>query len=326
MGTTFSQFFPPRPTLTEATLPCQNGKVFIITGGASGIGKELAHILYEAGGKVYIASRSESNARQSIEQVKQASLHSATKTMVGELHFLQLELDDLNTIRPFVEAFTARESRLDVLFNNAGISLPPSGSISKQKHELQIATNCLGPYLLTQLLIPTLEATALRSQPAAVRVVWTSSQVVDLTAMKGGLDPAYLTCQDQVQNYTISKVGNWFLASETAAQVRKMGVLSITQNPGNLKSNLLRTAPTLMRVASAPLLYPARMGAYTELWAGLSEDLTMNEAGSYILPWGRLHPWPRKDLVEALRSVEEGGTGQAKRFVEWCEQQVIGYR
>ena len=325
MGNTFSQLFPPPPTLTEGNLPRQNGKVFIITGGASGIGLELARILYQAGGKVYIAGRSESNARQSIEQVKQVSLHSATTTMVGELHFLHLELDDLKTIRPFVDAFTAREPRLDVLFNNAGVSLPPSGSLSKQKHELQIATNCLGPYLLTQLLIPTLKATALRTKPAAVRVVWTSSIVVDSSAEKGGLDPAQLISQDQVQNYTVSKVGNWFLASETAAQVREMGALSVTQNPGNLKTNLLRTAPILMRLASAPLLYEARMGAYTELWAGLSEELSMKETGSYVLPWGRLQMSPRKDLVEALSSVEEGGTGQAKWFAEWCEQQVKEY-
>ena len=105
-----------------------------------------------------------------------------------------------------------------------------------------------------------------------------------------------------------------------------MGVLSITQNPGNLKTNLLRTAPTFMRLASAALLYEARMGAYTELWAGLSEELSMKETGSYVLPWGRLQLSPRKDLVEALSSVEEGGTGQAKWFVEWCEQQVREYR
>lgn len=65
----------------------------------------------------------------------------------------------------------------------------------------------------------------------------------------------------------MTKVGNWFLASELAKQVGERGILNVSQNPGNLKTNLLRSAPMLMRWASAPLLYEAKMGAYTELWA-----------------------------------------------------------
>ena len=91
--------------------------------------------------------------------------------------------------------------------NNAGVSLPPRGSVSKQNCELQLATNCLGPYLLTQILIPTLEATVPQTKPSTVRVVWTSSQVVDLAAMKSGLNPAELTSNDQSQNYTVSTAG-----------------------------------------------------------------------------------------------------------------------
>ena len=66
MGVTFSQFFPPKPTLTEVNLPSQKGKVFIVTGGTSGVGFELCAILYQAGGKVYLAGRSEANAQFAI--------------------------------------------------------------------------------------------------------------------------------------------------------------------------------------------------------------------------------------------------------------------
>lgn len=325
MGVTFSQFFPPSPTLTETQLPQQDGKVFIVTGGASGIGHELASILYRKGGKVYIAGRSKAKAQESIRKIKDLT-PSPSSPAVGELKFLYLELDDLSTIKPSVDAFTAQESKLDVLFNNAGVSLPPAGSLSKQNHELQLATNCLGPYLLTQLLLPSLEAAASKTAPAAVRVIWTSSQMVDLAAAKGGLDPAALSTGDQSENYTVSKVGNWFLASELARQVRNAGILSVSQNPGNLKTDLLRTAPVLMRWASAPLLHKAKMGAYTELWAGFSEELDMNLTGTYVLPWGRIHPSPRSDLVEALKGVQERGTGQAQAFREWCEQQVADFR
>ena len=141
MGATFSQFFPPNPDLTEKNLPNQKGKVFIVTGGASGVGFELATILYQAGAKVYIAGRSNTNAKEAIERIK-SSLHGASDG--GELEYLHLELDDLSTIKASAEAFQKKESKLDVLFNNAGVSQPPLGSKSKQGHELQLATNCLG--------------------------------------------------------------------------------------------------------------------------------------------------------------------------------------
>ena len=323
MGVICSQFFPPKPTLTEANLPSQKGKVFIVTGGASGVGFELCAILYQAGGKIYLAGRSESNAQSAISKIKALS-----PTSPGELVFLSVHLDDLTTIKPAVEAFTAKESKLDVLFNNAGVSLPPAGSLSAQGHELQMATNCLGPYLLTQLLLPTLLHTAESAPPAAVRVIWTSSIVIDTSAPKGGIKISDLTKPppDQQKNYATSKTGNWFLANALAAQVGSKGVLSVTQNPGNLKTSLLRHAPWILGFVTAPLLYSARMGAYTELWAGLSEELGIGDGGKYVLPWGRLHPSPRPDLLAALKTEEDGGTGVAALFIEYCEKQTADFR
>jgi len=323
MGVMFSQFFPPHPTLTEANLPSQKGKVFIVTGGASGVGFELCTILYKAGGKVYLAGRSEANAQSAISKIK-----ALPATSHGELVFLPLSLDDLTTIKPAVEAFTALESRLDVLFNNAGVSMPPVGSVSAQGHELQMATNCLGPYLLTQLLLPTLLSTAKTASPAAVRVIWTSSIVVDLSAPKGGIDISDLTSPPPhpQKNYITSKTGNWFLASALAAQVGSEGILSVTQSPGNLKTALLRHTPWILRFMTAPLLYDAKMGAYTELWAGLSEELGIEDGGKYVLPWGRVHPSPRPDLLAALKTKEDGGTGVAALFVDYCENQTAEFR
>jgi len=311
MGVAWSQFFPPTPNLTEQNLPSQKGKVFIVTGGASGIGFELATILFQAGGKVYIAGRSESKARQSIEQIK-----APTRDTPGQLEYLPLELDDLTTIKASVQAFQAKERKLDVLWNNAGISLPPLGSISKQGHELQLATNCLGPFLFTQLLLPSLHA-AMEEQsstPGSVRVVWTSSQIVDLSAPTGGPAMADIASPppDKTQNYVASKTGNWFLAAELARAAAIPG-------------SLLRHA-SWMKLLSAPLLHRPRMGAYTELWAGLAPELTLEaHGGAYVVPWGRLHPAPRGDLLDALKSEAEGGTGRAREFWEWCERQTADY-
>lgn len=323
MGTLWSQFFPPAPSLTEKNLPSQEGKVFIVTGGASGIGFELSKILYHAGGKVYIAGRSEAKALESIKSIKSSTStsRSSTQSTKGQLAFLYLQLEDLSTIKASVENFISKESKLDVLWNNAGVSLPPQGSKSVQGYELQLATNCLGPLLFTQLLLP-----ALKSAPSA-RVVWTASQVVDMSAPKGGINLADLTStpKDQAKNYALSKTGNWFLASEFAREVSATGILSLVQNPGNLKTNLLRHA-IWMKYAAYPLLHNAKMGAYTELWAGLSPELTTdNGSGAYVLPWGRLHPSPRGDLLEALKAEEEGGTGVAHEIWKWCIDQIAAY-
>lgn len=326
MGTTFSQLFPPRPPLTETNLSRQDGKVFIVTGGASGIGYELAAMLFRAGGKVYIAGRSEANAKKAIEQIQASGPESSS---TGTLEFLHLQLDDLSSIRASADNFRRRESKLDVLWNNAGVSRPPVGSQSQQGHELQLATNCLGPYLFTQLVLPQLQAAAETAPPNSVHVVWTSSMMVDLSAPAGGIHIPDLTsppANDQTKLYVESKVGNWFLASELGRDLGRHGIVSVTQNPGNLKTNVLRYSSPLLPLFSAPLLYAAKMGAYTELWAGLSSEVTIAQNGSYILLWGRVHPSPRKDLVAALKSSEEGGTGQAGQFVEWCKKQTAEYR
>lgn len=66
----WTQFFPPRGPLTESNLPSQSGKVFIVTGGSSGLGFQLLRILYGAGGKVYILTRSKENVDAAIARIK----------------------------------------------------------------------------------------------------------------------------------------------------------------------------------------------------------------------------------------------------------------
>ncbi|KAL9109085.1 MAG: hypothetical protein Q9227_006176 [Pyrenula ochraceoflavens] len=325
MGATFSQIWPPSPTLTEKNLPSQKGKVFIVTGAASGIGFHLASILYAAGAKVYLAARSAERATQAIGKIQ--SLAKDTPTP-GELRFLFLDLSDLTTIKASAQKFQEQESRLDVLWNNAGVALPPPGSVSKQGYELQLATNCLGPYLFTQFLLPPLEAAAKDSPPNTVRVVWTSSLFVEQAAPKGGFEMSHLAAppKDQNLNYANSKTGNWFLASEMARRSGPSGILSLTQNPGNLKTPLLRCKSWLYQLAVSPLLWDAKLGAYTELWAGLAEELDQSMNGGYVVPWGRMHPAPREDMLPALKDKQDGGTGKAAEFWEWCDARTKEFR
>lgn len=323
MGIIWSQLFPPAPVLTEKNLPSQAGKVYIVTGGASGVGLELSRILYHAGARVYIAGRSEAKARNAIDSIKESPSTSATDLRSGELHFLLLQLDDLSTIKATADTFKAKESRLDVLWNNAGTGAFPSAPPSAQNLEYHIATNCLGPFLLTRLLLPVL-----RNAPARGRVVWTSSMLVDAAAPPGGgLDLAELgqLPTDANQLYTASKVGNWFLAAEMARRYPVEGPLSVAQNPGNLKTGAWRHQSKLMVAVLAPLLYSARFGAYTELWAGLSPEVRETHNGALIVPWGRWHPNPRVDLVRALTPKEQGGEGRAEAFWDWCERETAKF-
>jgi retinol dehydrogenase-12 len=118
--------FPPAPTFTEKDLPALTGKITIITGAASGVGFELAKMLYAKGGTVYIAARSDKRAMDAIAKIK-TEIPKSTGTLMA----MVIDLADLATIRPAVEAFLGQENRLDVLIHNAGIMEPPAGSKTK---------------------------------------------------------------------------------------------------------------------------------------------------------------------------------------------------
>ncbi|KAL4796225.1 hypothetical protein BDV19DRAFT_398343 [Aspergillus venezuelensis] len=335
MGAQFSQFFPPKPTFTEKDLPSTKDKVFLITGGTSGIGSELAKILYRHGGsKVYITGRTEEKARAAVQEIKAAVPNPNHQGQGnGKLDYIVLELSDLTSIKASAEQFMAKESRLDVLFNNAGVSQPPVGSVSRQEYELQIAVNLLGPFLFTHLLLPLLEATASTSSSSSCppRVIWTSSQVSELSSPAEGiiLNELKNPPRDPVRNYLNSKTGNMFLSAEFArrygaSQSASSGIISVALNPGAANSNLFRTAK-IMKLLAYPLLYSPARAAHTALYAGLSGDILKENNGCYVIPFGRIHGDLPERLVIAMRGVEEGGTGRAREVWEFCEEVVKDY-
>ncbi|KAJ9655907.1 short-chain alcohol dehydrogenase [Neophaeococcomyces mojaviensis] len=267
-------------------------------------------------------ARSQSRAESAIQRI--TSLHSSSR---GHLHFLPLDLSDLTTIKPAVERFLARESRLDWLNHNAAISMPDPKTKSPQGHDLSYATNVLGPYLLTKLLLPTLNETA-RKLPdegkGMVRVSWAGSAVIEALSQSGGLAfDSTGTPKDYWWNiYTGTKTANLFLCREFAR--RTDAVLHNCYNPGNLKSNLLhnlraQVGEWMLRPLDWFVLYPGVMGAYTELWAGLSPELGMGDQGCYIVPWGRKvgEGHLRNDLVQNIGE----GRGSEKLW-DWCERET----
>lgn len=131
---TFSQFIPPwPPRFTDKNLPSLAGKVYIVTGAASGIGYQLTKILYLKGATVYIAARSQARCDGAVEQLLfEIESLDGNGNVVGRLGTMVLDLSDLKTIRPGVETFLNKESRLDLLVHNAAVMGPPPNSKDKQ--------------------------------------------------------------------------------------------------------------------------------------------------------------------------------------------------
>lgn len=225
MGNQFSQAFPPSPKFTESSLSDLTSKVYIVTGSSAGVGRELARLLYSRNATVYIAARSAERGNAAIKYIQEAHPSST-----GALHFLKLDLNDLEGIKPSAEEFLSKEKRLDVLFNNAGVMVPPQGSVTKQGLDMQLGTNCVAPFLFTKLLTPLLIETAKKSEKGSVRVVWVSSSAAALIAPKGGVDMSNLEYKvDKNVNYKygMSKGGNVLHALEYQRRYRDSGIVSI---------------------------------------------------------------------------------------------------
>jgi retinol dehydrogenase 12 len=300
------------------------GRVHIVTGGYAGIGHQLSKILYGSNATVYIAGRNHEKAAKTIASIKAEHPNST-----GKLEFLSVDFSDFNTIKPAVEEFIAKETQLHVLTNNAGISMPPQGSKDAHGNELMLSTNCLGPFIFTTLLLPIIKSTAKASPPDSVRITWASSIAASAFSPTHGLvmenGEVKQIWDDPNAEYAQSKTGNSFLAAECARRYGADGIISASFNPGNLKSELTRHFPRLVEMAVQPLLYQAVFGAYTELYAACSTDITQSNNGCYIAPWGQISTL-RDDVDLGLRDEKDGGTGLSREFWEWCEKKTSEFR
>jgi len=128
-----SQLIPPwPPKFTDKNLPSLAGKVYIITGAASGVGYELVKILYLKGASVYIAARSQVRCNGAVEQLLLETNSISDGQTRGRVDTMVVDLSDFNTIRPGVQSFLKKETRLDVLVHNAAVMSAPLGSKDKQ--------------------------------------------------------------------------------------------------------------------------------------------------------------------------------------------------
>ncbi|KAI3390394.1 hypothetical protein diail_9818 [Diaporthe ilicicola] len=326
----WAHFFPPKPTFTEANLPeGLFGKVYVVTGANTGIGKDIARLLYARNAKVYVLCRSEDKALQAIQDIEKASPDSK-----GSLIFIACDLADLTNVKTAADAFLAREKRLDVLFNNAGVMVGPTEPNkpiprTAQGYELCLGVNCVATHLLTRLLTPVLAATE-----GLTRIVWYSSFGMEMMAHKDvGIATDNLDYHRPEQNtmrYGLSKTGAWALGVEHGRRhLRAQGVASVPIDPGNVVSELARDQALRLRIIAKLMCYPTVNGAYTALYAGFSPDTVSEQADwtkLWVAPFGRLFPL-RPDLTRATLLEEDGGvgTGGTAKFWDWCEEQIKEY-
>ncbi|KAF4625974.1 hypothetical protein G7Y89_g12189 [Cudoniella acicularis] len=330
-----SQFIPPwPPNFTDKDVPSLAGKVYIVTGAASGIGYQLTKILYLKGATVYIAARSQARCDGAVGELLEEtkSIGGGEKTY-GRLGTMVVDLSDLKTIRPGVESFLEKEKRLDGLVNNAAVMSAPLGSKDKQANDLELGTNCLGPYLLTLLLEPILASTSTQPDTPAgsVRVVWVVS-VLQGQLQKGGMafeldgTPKILT--GFMANYMQSKVGLAWITGLFADRLGGKGVLSVCVHPGLMPTGLQRHQPWFFRTVVRPALKsvykPPINGAYTLLYAAFSPEVTMEDNGGYCMAWGRKCDLPDEILL-ARKSIAEGGSGSEKKFLDFCDKQLKAF-
>ncbi|KDR82946.1 hypothetical protein GALMADRAFT_238637 [Galerina marginata CBS 339.88] len=285
MGILFSflsESFPPKSKFSPNDIPDLSGKVIIVTGANTGVGKETAKALLQHNAKVYLAGRSQEKVQQAINDLKAQTGKEGIP--------LKLDLADLKSIKASVEEFQSKEKELHILFNNAGVMACPIEQLTAQGYDLQFGTNVLGHFYFTKLLIPNLLAGAKSSADGKARVVNTSSfasriaSTVDFNTVKDS--PARKKLGTQML-YCQSKLGNVLFSNELARRYGDHGIVSSSLHPGSLRSDLQRHIPKFQDFLLTPLYYPASFGALTQLWAGtMAEGLEFN--GKYLIPWARV--------------------------------------
>lgn len=281
---------------TEADVPDQAGKCFIVTGGNSGIGFEVSRVLAARGGRVLLGCRDKTKAEAAMTRIRQ-------QTPDANLAFLSLDQADLDSLRTAAE-LASGEPRIDVLVNNAGVMIPPL-TRTKQGFELQFGVNHLGCFALTALMLPKLAET-----PGA-RVVTTAS----VSHKQGDLDWNDLNAERSYkrnQRYADSKLANALFFFELDRRLRAAGspVISVGCHPGTADTSLFRNAwfAPIVTPVLRPFMNTAAMGA----WA------TLQAATGNVMPGGYYGPAGigemRGPSVEAPRSSQAQDPELAERL------------
>ena len=241
-------------SFTAADVPDQAGRTVLVTGANSGIGFEAATVLAARGARVLLACRDEGRARSAMARIEGA-------VQGADLGFVPLDQGDLASVRE-AAAIAAREPRIDVLLNNAGVMTPPLGH-AMNGIERQFAVNHLGTFALTALMLPKLAE-------SAGRVVVTAS----IAHKRGAIDFDNLDASrgySRMRFYAQSKLANLLYITELHRRLSAAHspVSAVGCHPGVAPTDLMRHTPgaSLLRPLAGRLFNTAAEAAWPALQA-----------------------------------------------------------
>lgn len=252
--------------MTNTTAPTQAGKVALITGANTGIGRVTARELARQGAHVFIACRSAERARPVVDEIRAAAPGS-------QVELLSLDLGDLASVRQCAQAFLARGLPLHLLINNAGVGgargITPSG------FELAFGTNHVGHFLLTQMLVDRMKSSA----PA--RIVTVASRAhyrapgIDWEAVR---QPTKTTTG--LAEYSVSKFANVLFSAELSRKLAGTGITTYALHPGVVASDVWRSVPSALRWLIKLTMLSTEEGAATSLYCATSPEVAQ-QTGLY---------------------------------------------
>jgi NAD(P)-dependent dehydrogenase (short-subunit alcohol dehydrogenase family) len=281
---------------TAEHIPDQSGRVAVVTGANSGLGRVTALELARHGAEVVVACRS-------VEKGEACAAEIAAVASGPAPRVLELDLGSLDSIRAF--AGELANERVDVLMNNAGVMMTPRETTT-DGFELQFGTNHLGHFALTGLLLDAVQ------RAEAGRIVTLSS----VEHRGGRIDFDDLQMErdyDPRGSYQRTKLANAVFAVELDRRLRASGssTASVFAHPGYSDTNLQRTGPTgvmraVLEIGNRILAQSAERGALPQLYAATAPDV---EGGDYYGPDGRgeLRGHPKK--VKARRTAYDPELG-----------------
>lgn len=266
----------PKPDWNLQDIPSQAGRIFLVTGGTSGMGYEDAKALAAAGAQVVIAARNPERGREAIQKIK-------AQTPDAKVQFEAVDLSSLQSVRQLTTRLNRSLPRLDGLINNAAVMALPQRGVSADGFELQLATNYLGHFALTAELLPLLR------KSDAPRVVTLSSIAIHRGRLN--LDDLQSETYDAYAAYAQSKLACLMFALELQkrSDAAGWGLRSIAAHPGIAVTELVARGPGLDsepgRAWSArkDQMQTAAQGAIPTLFAATAPAA---QGGAYYGPTG----------------------------------------
>ncbi len=269
------------PNWTIADIPPQAGRLAIVTGATGGLGYETALELARAGAEVVLVGRSDEKGSAALQRI--LSQLPSTQKSGAQLRFEKADLASLASVRAFTGRMLAEGRPIDLLVNNAGVMLPPARRTTSDGFELQMGTNYLSHFAMTEQLLPLLR----RDKSAGAHVSSAQTRVVNVSSLahrSGSIhfdDMQYERRYIPWLAYGQSKLAMLMFSFELQRRsgANGWGLMSSAAHPGYARTDLMANGPgehsllaRISRVFSPWISQTAAAGALPILFAATSAD------------------------------------------------------